>query len=39
MSTDTLVFYADDGRLAGYDARRLQEGLDVLGRLFSRVGL
>jgi hypothetical protein len=40
-SADNLVaiFYADDGRLAGYSAQAVQEGLDLFQSLFARIGL
>jgi hypothetical protein len=39
-STDlSAVFYADDGRLAGYSVDTVQYGLDLLVSLFGRVGL
>ena len=34
-----LLYYADDGRLAGYCVKELQHGLDVLVDLFGRMGL
>ena len=34
-----LIFYADDGRLAGYVAPVIQQGLALLVELFARVGL
>jgi hypothetical protein len=33
------IFFADDGRIAGYDPFILQTGLDLLLALFARVGL
>jgi Reverse transcriptase (RNA-dependent DNA polymerase) len=33
------IFYADDGRLAGYSADNMQKVLDLFITLFSRVGL
>jgi hypothetical protein len=33
------VFFADDGRIVGYDPFLLQAGLDLLLALFARVGL
>lgn len=33
------IFFADDGRIAGYDPLLLQAGLDLLIALFARVGL
>jgi hypothetical protein len=33
------IFYADDGRLAGFDQAVLQQGLDSLLAFFARVGL
>lgn len=37
-SLDTS-FYADDGRIGGYDARAVQRSLDVFTNLFARMGL
>jgi len=34
-----LIFYADDGRLAGFCTGELQRGLDLLKELFARIGL
>ena len=41
IGTNDLVsiFFADDGRIAGYDPLLLQAGLDLLLTLFARVGL
>ena len=33
------AFYADDGKLGGKDAPRIQRSLDIFTRLFSCVGL
>jgi Reverse transcriptase (RNA-dependent DNA polymerase) len=33
------IFYADDGRLAGFSAQAVQEGLDLFQSIFARVGL
>lgn len=36
---EVLIFYADDGRLAGYKEDSIQQGLDLLRELFGSVGL
>jgi hypothetical protein len=36
---ETLLFYADDGLLAGTDAQQVQESLDVITKGFLSVGL
>jgi hypothetical protein len=33
------IFYADDGRLAGFSTIAIQNGLNIFQDLFSRVGL
>jgi hypothetical protein len=38
-STLVAIFFADDGRIAGFDPILLQKGLDLLIALFARVGL
>ena len=38
-TTLSTLFYADDGRLAGYCAQDVQQGLDLFIEVFSRVGL
>jgi hypothetical protein len=41
IASNDLVatFFADDGRIAGYDPFLLQKGLDLLLALFAQVGL
>jgi hypothetical protein len=39
-SSDLIsIFYADDGRLAGYTASSVQQGIDLFIDLFARMGL
>ena len=39
IDLETLLFYADDGLLAGTDAQQVQESLDVITKGFLSVGL
>jgi hypothetical protein len=39
IDLETLLFYADDGLLAGTDAQQVQESLDVITKGFLLVGL
>jgi exonuclease III len=38
-SAETVIFYADDGMLAGTDAEQLQESLDIVTKGFGSLGL
>jgi hypothetical protein len=39
IDLETLLFYADDGLLAGTDTQQVQESLDVITKRFLSVGL
>ena len=39
FGTLSTLFYADDGWVAGFDSELVQQGMDTLSDLFSRMGL